>query len=68
MIGAGSDAVSLWLQAVLALTIAAVLLLLAQRWWLGRPRRNDPPPPAPPAAEKPQPAERRYAGELGLFR
>ena len=68
VIGAGSDAVSLWLQAVLAFTIAAVVLLLAQRWRLGRPRRNDPPPPAPPAAEKPQPAERRYAGELGLFR
>jgi hypothetical protein len=38
--------VSVWLEAVLALTIAAVGVLLAQRWWLGRTRR----PPAPAAA------------------
>jgi hypothetical protein len=53
---------------VLALTIAAVVVLLAQRRRLGRARR--PPAPAAPAAppEEPQPPERRYAGELGLFR
>jgi methionine sulfoxide reductase heme-binding subunit len=68
VIGAGSDVVSLWLQVVLAITIAAVLVLLAQRWWLGRTARPAPPPAPPPAAPEPQPAERRYAGELGLFR
>ena len=70
VIGGGTDAVSLWLEAVLALTISAVVVLLAQRWWLGRPRRPAPPPPPPPSAQpdEPQPAERRYAGELGLFR
>jgi sulfoxide reductase heme-binding subunit YedZ len=68
VIGGGTDAVSLWLEAVLALTIAAVVVLLAQRRRLGRARR--PPAPAAPAAppEEPQPPERRYAGELGLFR
>jgi sulfoxide reductase heme-binding subunit YedZ len=68
VIGAGTDVVSLWLEAVLALTIAAVAVLLAQRWWLGHPT---PPPsvaPRPPDPEKPQPTERRRAGELGLFR
>ncbi|MEO8686948.1 MAG: ferric reductase [Solirubrobacteraceae bacterium] len=66
VIGAGTDVVSLWLEAVLALTIAAVVALLAQRWWLGR---TTPPAPAPPPAdaEAPQSSERRYAGELGLF-
>jgi sulfoxide reductase heme-binding subunit YedZ len=69
VIGAGTDVVSLWLQAVLAFTIAAVVVLLAQRWWLGRPAPPAPTAPAPPApVEEPQPAERRYAGELGLFR
>jgi methionine sulfoxide reductase heme-binding subunit len=67
VIGAGTDVVSLWLQAVLALTIAAVVVLLAQRWWLGRPRHPEPVAP-PPRTQEPQPAERRYAGELGLFR
>jgi methionine sulfoxide reductase heme-binding subunit len=68
VIGAGTDVVSLWLQVVLAITIAAVLVLLAQRWWLGRTARPAPPPAPPPAAPDPEPAERRYAGELGLFR
>jgi methionine sulfoxide reductase heme-binding subunit len=72
VIGAGSDVVSLWLQVVLAITIAAALVLLAQRWWLGRTARPAPrpapPPPAPEPEPEPQPAERRYAGELGLFR
>lgn len=67
VIGAGTDVVSLWLEAVLALTIAAVVALLAQRWWLGRVAPPAPVAP-PPDAEEPQPAERRYAGELGLFR
>jgi sulfoxide reductase heme-binding subunit YedZ len=73
VIGAGTDAVSLWLEAVLALTISAVVVLLGQRWWLDRRRRPAPPrkapPPSPPVPEEPQPAaERRYGGELGLFR
>ena len=70
VIGAGTDVVSLWLQVVLAITIAAVLVLLAQRWWLGRTARPAPPPapPPPPPEPEPEPAERRYAGELGLFR
>jgi sulfoxide reductase heme-binding subunit YedZ len=70
VIGAGTDAVSLWLQVVLALTITAVITLLLQRWWLGRPARPAPPRPPTPREEEqePQPAERRYAGELGLFR
>jgi len=69
VLGAGTDAVSLWLQAVLALTIAAVAVLLAQRWLGGRPpvpRKAAPEEPAAPPGP-PQP-ERRYAGELGLFR
>jgi sulfoxide reductase heme-binding subunit YedZ len=68
VIGAGTDVVSLWLEAVLALTIATVVVLLAQRWWL---RRTTPPPaPAapPPDAQKPQPPVRRRTEELGLFR
>ena len=73
VIGAGTDAVSLWLEAVLALTISAIVVLLGRRWWLDRKRRPAPPrkaPPSPPPAvpEEPQPAERRHAGELGLFR
>jgi sulfoxide reductase heme-binding subunit YedZ len=69
VIGSGSDAVSLWLQVVLAITIAAVVVRLAQRWWLGRLTPPAPPPSEPPPpAQEPQPAERRYAGELGLFR
>jgi sulfoxide reductase heme-binding subunit YedZ len=68
VIGAGTDVVSLWLEAVLALTIAAVVALLAQRWWLGRPRRPERVTPPSPRAQEPQPAERRYAGDLGLFR
>jgi hypothetical protein len=68
VIGTGTDVVSLWLQAVLALTIAAVVVLLAQRWWLGRRPRPGPDGPPPPPRREPQPAERRYAGELGLFR
>jgi sulfoxide reductase heme-binding subunit YedZ len=70
VIGAGTDAVSLWLEAVLALTISAALVLLGRRWWLDRRRRAAPRKPPPPrrAPAEPQPAERRYGGELGLFR
>jgi sulfoxide reductase heme-binding subunit YedZ len=65
VLGAGTDAVSVWLQVILAATIAAIVALLAQRWIAGRqPRRAEPAPP--PSAEE-QPA-RKYAGELGLFR
>ena len=74
VIGAGTDAVSLWLEAILAATIAAIAVLLAQRWLSGRerPPAAEPTPGRPPAAEPdpappPQPA-RKYAGELGLFR
>jgi methionine sulfoxide reductase heme-binding subunit len=66
VIGAGTDVVSLWLEAVLALTIAAVVALLAQRWWLGRATPPAPAPPPPPDTSPPP--ERRYTGELGLFR
>jgi hypothetical protein len=44
-------------------------VLLGQRWWLGRSRRPAPPKaPPPPVPDEPWPAERPYAGELGLFR
>ena len=70
VIGAGTDAVSLWLQVVLAATMAAVIALLAQRWLAGRaelrtPRRQPEPDPEPAAPAQPA---RKYAGELGLFR
>src|SRR4051812_10167723 len=65
VIGAGTDAVSLWLEAGLALTISAVVMLLGQRWWFGRSRRPAPPKaPPPPVPDEPRPAERPYAGEL----
>jgi sulfoxide reductase heme-binding subunit YedZ len=81
VIGAGTDAVSLWLQVILAATIAAVTVLIVQRGLAGRtqPAGRDPartgggsagtePAPQEPAPARPQPPERRYAGELGLFR
>jgi len=69
VIGAGTDVVSLWLQAVLALTIAAVVVLLVRRGSAGGMARRRPPrPEREPDPRPPQPPERRYAGELGLFR
>jgi methionine sulfoxide reductase heme-binding subunit len=53
VIGAGSDAGSLWLQVPLALTMAAVLTLLGHRVLGGLPARGDRPPrrvPVPAAA------------------
>jgi len=65
VVGAGTDAVSLWLQVPLALTAALVLALLGQRVMLGRGGRRGAapeaivrpptPPPAPaPAGTEPQ--------------
>lgn len=62
VIGAGSDAGSLWLQIPLALTTAAVLTLLGHRMLAGRPARGARPPrrapvPAPvDAPARPMPA------------
>jgi len=80
VLGAGTDAVSLWLQIVLAATLAAVTVLLVQRGLAGRtqPAGREPartgggtagtgPAPPEPAPARPAP-ERKYAGELGLFR
>lgn len=81
VIGAGTDVVSLWLQIVLAATIAAVVALIVQRGLAGRtqPAGREParagggtagtePAPSEPAPARPQRPERRYAEELGLFR
>ena len=81
VIGAGTDVVSLWLQVILAATIAAVVALIVQRGLVGRsrPAGREPaqagggtagtePAPPEPAPARPQRPERRYAGELGLFR
>ena len=79
VIGAGTDVVSLWLQVILAATIAAVTVLIVQRGLAGRsrPAGRDPArtgggsagtEPAPP---EPAPARRtapRPGAELGLFR
>jgi methionine sulfoxide reductase heme-binding subunit len=81
VIGAGTDVVSLWLQIILAATIAAVVALIVQRGLAGRtqPAGREParagggtagtePAPSEPAPARPQRPERRYAEELGLFR
>ena len=81
VIGAGTDAVSLWLQVVLAATIAAIVVLIVQRGLAGRsqPAGREParagggtagtePAPSEPAPARREPPERKYAGELGLFR
>jgi sulfoxide reductase heme-binding subunit YedZ len=76
VIGAGTDAVSLWLQAILAATIAAIVVLIVQRGLAGRtqPAGREPArtgggsagtEPAPP---EPAPARRERMPELGLFR
>ncbi len=50
VIGAGTDAGQLWLQAVLAATIAAIISLLAARLVVAQPRaRSAAPVSAPPA-------------------
>jgi methionine sulfoxide reductase heme-binding subunit len=60
VIGAGSDAGSLWLQAPLALTMSAVLTLLGCRVLVGRPVRGTTPGRAPASrrAQAPAPAAR----------
>jgi sulfoxide reductase heme-binding subunit YedZ len=81
VLGAGTDAVSLWLQVVLAATIAAIVALIVQRGLAGRtqPAGREPartgggsagtePAPPEPAPARREPPERKYAGELGLFR
>lgn len=81
VIGAGTDVVSLWLQIVLAATIAAVVALIVQRGLAGRsqPAGREPvragggtagtePAPSEPAPARPQRPERRSTEELGLFR
>jgi sulfoxide reductase heme-binding subunit YedZ len=81
VIGAGTDAVSLWLQVILAATIAAIVVLIVQRGLAGRtqPAGREPartgggsagtePAPPEPAPARREPPERKYAGELGLFR
>jgi hypothetical protein len=71
VIGAGSDAGSLWLQVPLALSLALVIALLGQRIAMsaGRRRVERPQLPAPAPAVSPAPAplwlhgdpERRHA-------
>jgi sulfoxide reductase heme-binding subunit YedZ len=81
VIGAGTDVVSLWLQVILAATIAAIVVLIVQRGLAGRtqPAGREParagggtagtePAPSEPAPARLEPPERKYAGELGLFR
>ena len=61
VLGAGSDAGSLWLQAPLALTMSSVLTLLGYRVLGGRPVRGATPrrrAPAPGRAPAPAPAPR----------
>ena len=79
VIGSGTDVVSLWLQIVLAATIAAVTVLIVQRGLAGRsqPAGRDPartgggsagtePAPSEPAPARP--TAPRPGAELGLFR
>ncbi len=57
VIGAGSDAGSLWLQVPIALTAALVLTLLGQRLLPRRaPSPSPPAPELPPVAPEPAPA------------
>ncbi len=78
VIGAGTDVVSLWLQIVLAGTIAAVTVLIVQRGLAGmtQPAGREParagggsagtePAPPEPAPARPEPER---MPELGLFR
>src|SRR4051794_26325448 len=53
VIGSGSDAGSLWLQIVLALTMSAVLTLLGYRVLGGRPARDPTPRRRAPAPAAP---------------
>ena len=79
VIGAGTDVVSLWLQVVLAATIAAIVVLIVQRGLAGmtQPAGREParagggtagtePAPLEPAPARPPEPERMP--ELGLFR
>jgi sulfoxide reductase heme-binding subunit YedZ len=78
VIGAGTDAVSLWLQVILAATIAAIVALGVQRGLAGRtqPAGREParagggsagtePAPSEPAPDRREPER---MPELGLFR
>jgi methionine sulfoxide reductase heme-binding subunit len=56
VIGAGTDAGSLWLQAPLALTMSVVLTLLGRRLLGGRPARGTRAPRRAPAPARPSPA------------
>jgi methionine sulfoxide reductase heme-binding subunit len=67
VIGAGSDAGSLWLQVPLALTMAAVLTLLGHRVLGGLPARGARPSrrvPAPAAVARPQPMPAAAADDV----
>jgi sulfoxide reductase heme-binding subunit YedZ len=79
VIGAGTDAGSLWLQVPLALTMSAVLVLLGRRVLAARPARGAGPPrrapvPAPrpaaaaPAPPQPQPQPATAAPPAGGYR
>jgi sulfoxide reductase heme-binding subunit YedZ len=58
VIGAGTDAGSLWLQVPIALTISLALALAGQRVLAARASRPaQPRAPRPPAASRPSPAE-----------
>ena len=80
VIGAGTDVVSLWLQVVLAATIAAIVVLIVRRGLAGvpmtQPAGREParagggsagtePAPSEPAPARPEPER---MPELGLFR
>jgi sulfoxide reductase heme-binding subunit YedZ len=54
VIGAGTDARSLWLLVPVAVTVAAAGWLLADRW-LGEPPAPPPKPPVRPPAREPEP-------------
>jgi methionine sulfoxide reductase heme-binding subunit len=78
VIGAGTDVVSLWLQVILAATIAAIVVLIVQRGLAGRtqPAGREPARTGggsagtEPAPVEPAPARREpeRMPELGLFR
>jgi sulfoxide reductase heme-binding subunit YedZ len=76
VIGAGTDAVSLWLQVILAATIAAIVVLGVQRGLAGltQPAGREPARTGggtagtEPAPSEPAPARRERMPELGLFR
>lgn len=76
VIGAGTDAVSLWLQVILAATIASIVVLGVQRGLAGmtQPAGREPARAGggtagtEPAPSEPAPARQERMPELGLFR